>query len=324
MTIALLALALALPASLLVLWPFLVGRRDALAPASADDGRTPLEAEKREALRALRELDLDHEAGHVAAEDYALLRARYEARASEILTQLDALPPAPPPARPVARPAATARPASRVPWTRHPVTLGLTGGALLVLGVAIGLLVTRFSTPEPPDPSMTMGTMGATGAMGALGPGPAGPAAGESGGPPQPLPEGMLAGMLRAAHAALDAGRYQEAIAAYKAILRREPRNVEAITHLGVILGLAGHADPALEAFDRAIGIDPRYAHAWWDKARVLFEQKQDYAGAIAAWERFAQVAPPGPDREQAAGRIREARARLSGAAPAAPPAAKP
>jgi tetratricopeptide (TPR) repeat protein len=132
--------------------------------------------------------------------------------------------------------------------------------------------------------------------------------------------------MLQAAHQSLDAGRYQEAIAAYKAVLRRHPDNVEAITHLGVILALAGHADNALEAFDRALEIEPGYAHAWWDKGRVLAEQKGDDRGAIAAWERFLQVSPQGPDRAQAETWIREARSRLAapggGAGRASAPAA--
>ena len=99
--------------------------------------------------------------------------------------------------------------------------------------------------------------------------------------------------MLQAAHASLDAGRYQEAIAAYTAILRREPRNVDAITHLGVILALAGHHADALEAFDRALAIDPNYAHALWDKAGVQ-EARQDHAGVVATLERFVRVAPAG------------------------------
>ena len=99
--------------------------------------------------------------------------------------------------------------------------------------------------------------------------------------------------MLKAAHASLDAGRYQEAIAAYTAVLRREPRNVDAITHLGVILALAGHHAEALEAFDRALAIDPNYAHALWDKAGVQ-EARQDHAGAVATLERFVRVAPAG------------------------------
>jgi tetratricopeptide (TPR) repeat protein len=133
----------------------------------------------------------------------------------------------------------------------------------------------------------------------------------------------MLGGMLQAAHASLDAGRYQEAIAAYTAILKRDPRNVEAITHLGVILAIGGHQADALEAFDRALAIDPDYAHALWDKAGVQ-EARQDHAGAIATLERFVRVAPAGPDRDRAQERLRDAKAKLVAAPKAAAPAARP
>jgi tetratricopeptide (TPR) repeat protein len=133
----------------------------------------------------------------------------------------------------------------------------------------------------------------------------------------------MLEGMLKAAHASLDAGRYQEAIAAYTAVLRREPRNVDAITHLGVILALAGHHADALEAFDRALAIDPNYAHALWDKAGVQ-EASQDHAGAVSTLERFVRVAPAGPDRDRAQERLRDAKARLAATPKAGTPAARP
>ena len=188
------------------------------------------------------------------------------------------------------------------------------GAGLLVFGVVLGLLVSRYSTPAPPEPGMTAPPPGMPPGMG---PGSAG------GGPPRPISKEMLEGMLKAAHASLDAGRYQEAIAAYTAVLRREPRNVDAITHLGVILAIAGHHTDALEAFDRALAIDPNYAHALWDKAGTQ-EALQDHAGAVATLERFVRVSPPGPDRDRAQERIREAKARLAATPKAAAPAPRP
>jgi tetratricopeptide (TPR) repeat protein len=323
--VALFILALTVPVAAFVLWP-LRRRSDQSLFAATEMERAELEAEKLGALRALRELALDHEAGHLATDDYADLRARAEARAAAILRQLDArdtaaslltsAPPAPD------RPARIS--AARIPWTRQPAVLGLAAVGILVFGVVLGVLVNRFLTPEPSPmagPPVTM-----PGAPPMTDPGPGGPA---RSGPPRPIPPEVLAGMLQAAHASLDAGRYQEAIAAYKAVLARHPDHVEAITHLGVILAQAGHADGALEAFDRALAIDPGYAHAWWDKAGVLFDQKQDYSGAITAWERFLAIAPAaGPDRDQARARIQDARQRLAAGAKtptaAAPPVPAP
>jgi tetratricopeptide (TPR) repeat protein len=273
-----------------------------------------LETEKLEALRTLRELSLDHESGHLADVDYAELYAKAEGRVGEILRRLDQLGP-PPAALP-----RTVVPVPAVPWSRRPAVLGAVGVGILGFGVTLGVLVTHYTTPAPVEPVMGAGPAAAMGEGGPPVAPPGMPGAGPAAGAPRPIPKEVLQGMLQAAHQSLDAGRYPEAIAAYKAVLRREPQNVEAITHLGVILALAGHADNALEAFDRALSIDPDYAHALWDKAGLLYETKRDYAAAIATWERFVRVGPPGPDREQALAKIKEAQARLA-VAPAPGPA---
>ena len=318
MTTALLTLALAVPALVFAAWPSLARRsgQAGLAPAPADDERAGLENEKVIALRALRELELDRVAGHVDDEDYRDLHSRYEGDAVAVLRRLDALGPIGRPARGVPTPT----PAVATPWTRQPAILGAMGVALLVFGVVLGLLVSRYSTPAPPEPDMTTARPGAPSTMA---PGSFSGGSGGSGGAPRPLSKEMLEGMLKAAHASLDAGRYQEAIAAYTAVLRREPRNVDAITHLGVILTLAGHHADALEAFDRALAIDPNYAHALWDKAGVQ-EARQDHAGAVATLERFVRVAPAGPDRDRAQERLRDAKARLAATPKAGAPVVRP
>jgi cytochrome c-type biogenesis protein CcmH/NrfG len=57
----------------------------------------------------------------------------------------------------------------------------------------------------------------------------------------------MLARMLQAARQSLFEGRYQEAIAAYQTVLKRDPKNVDAMMHLASIVAMGGHADAALE-----------------------------------------------------------------------------
>jgi tetratricopeptide (TPR) repeat protein len=312
MTLVLFTLGLALPAVAFALWPRLAGRDRSADPVAAladDEERTGLENEKLIALRALRELELDRAAGHVTEDDYRDLRARYEAEAVGVLRQLDALGPVVPPPRAVRPPA----PGGAAPWTRQPVALGAMGAGLLVFGVILGVLVSRYSIPAPPEPVMTSAGPGAPSVVAPV----------PGGGPPRPLSKEMLQGMLQAAHASLDAGRYQEAIAAYTAILRRDPRNVEAITHLGVILAIAGHHADALEAFDKALAIDPSYAHALWDKAGVQ-EAQENHAGAIATLERFVRVVPAGPDRDRAHERLRNAKAKLAAAPKTGAPVVRP
>src|SRR5262249_37620300 len=129
------------------------------------------------------------------------------------------------------------------------------------------------------------------------------------GGTPRPLPPGMLQGMLQAARSSLFEGRYGEAIAAYQAILKRDPRNVDAMTHLGLIVASGGHADAALETFDKALTLDPNYAPALLYRGQVLYEAKQDTSGAVKAWEKFLVLTPPGEDRDRVARMIAEAQA---------------
>jgi tetratricopeptide (TPR) repeat protein len=285
---ALLPIALvALPALAFVLWPLRrLGERSAIA-APAGDRRLELAEERRSVLRALRELDFDHEAGHIADDDYQTLRERYEARAAGVLVALDALGPAPAPA-----PApAAARPRG---WARSPLALATGAVVLLAFGVALGVSVGRFTEPDqtvtPPGARVPV-------------PGPA------TSGEAAPLAPAMLAGMLQAARQALVDGQYPQAIAAYQAVLKREPRNVDALTHLALIVALGGHKDEALRTLDRAIAIDASYPPAHLYRGQVLYDQ-QDYAGAIAAWERFVALAPASADRDRVTEMVREARAR--------------
>jgi tetratricopeptide (TPR) repeat protein len=284
-----------LPALGFALWPILRAR-GALATASGippADRRLELMEEKASAYRALKELQFDYEAGHLSEDDYRGLRDRYESRAAQVLAALDALGPIPPPREQAESPATPARRG----WTRHPMTLGVGAALVLVFGIVIGLGVARFAQPEQPmaasaDPPST--------AM------PAGPPM-ASVEPGKPIPPAILAGMLNAARQSLFEGRYAEAIAAYQAVLKRDPRNVDAVTHLGLIVAIGGHADAAIEAFDKAAAIDPAYPPIYLYRGQVLYEVKQDYPGAVKAWQRYLTLVPRGEDRDRVVALLKEA-----------------
>ncbi len=121
----------------------------------------------------------------------------------------------------------------------------------------------------------------------------------------------MLAGMLRAARSSLFAGRYREAIAAYQAVLKRDPKNLDALTHLALIVAIGGHSDAALEGLANALAIDPNYPPAHLYRGQILYEVKKDYRGAIQAWEKFVALVPQGEDRARVALMIQEAKSRL-------------
>ena len=246
---------LALPAAALALWPLLRGAgaerelpEAATAKSGATDRRLELGEERRAIYRALRELDFDHEAGHLSEDDYHGLRNAYEVRAAGVLRALDAL--GAPAARPgVDAPRAVAA-AARRGWTRNPLALGAGAVSLLAFGVLLGVSVGRYTEPDsmPPAPGASVTVPPPPDAMapGAPSPGPVSPGApADAGtGPARLLSPEMLAGMLEAARQSLFAGRYAEAIAAYQAVLKRDPRNVNAMSHLGYIVALGGMPTP--------------------------------------------------------------------------------
>jgi tetratricopeptide (TPR) repeat protein len=289
--------AIVVPALAIVLWPLLGGRsaRAASSPARAsDDRRLELEEEKSALYRALRELEFDHDAGHLSDPDFQSLRERYESRAGVLITELDALGPEPPRRAP-AESAPTRAETPRASWTRHPATFAAGAAVLVIFGVIIGVNAGRFTERDD-----TFTPPGARIPVPGPPPSPVGPPMTRLE-PGKPIPPEMLAGMLQAARQSLFEGRYSEAIAAYQAVLKRDERNVDAMTHLGLIVAVGGHADSALETFDKALKIDPKYAPAYLYRGQVLYEQKQDYAGAVAAWERFMALVPKGEDRDRVA-----------------------
>ena len=301
------SVVIGVPALVFVLWPLLGrDRRRRTFLALPPDRRQELEDDKRVALAAIRELEFEHAAGHVSDVDFAELRARYEGEAAAILTELDRLGPAAPAPAPVAPPGPR-----RSAW-RHPAALAAAGVLLVVFGIAVGAGIVRYTEPDPmagqpPTGSRPLAVLpreipGATEVPSARN----APAVA----PGQPLPPEMLRGMLQAARASLAQGRYSEAIAAYQAVLKRDPNNVDATTHLGLILAVGGgpdHADRALEIFERALAIDPSYLPALLYQGQVLYETKHDVAGAVRSWEKFVALAPPGEERDRVAQLIREA-----------------
>lgn len=291
--------------------------------ASPEEARLRnLNGEKYSLYEAIQELELDYHSGKLSASDYEDLRGYYEGRAARILREIEQTPhkaaaTAPPPA-PKTKP-------KQAPVTSAPQPAALRGGrlrtsylifggaALLGFGLALGVLLTRSVQPRSEGGSITGGFLTGTpeGQQNMAGvPGDTSKALGGSSS--GPLSPEVISGMLEAARKSIDDGQFPQAIAAYEAILKRDPQNIEAITYMGYMAALAGHSDVALTAYDKALKMNPRYAAALYYKGLTLEQGKQDHAGAIKVWEQFLQVIPDGEDAKRVKGWIAEAKQKAS------------
>jgi cytochrome c-type biogenesis protein CcmH/NrfG len=150
----------------------------------------------------------------------------------------------------------------------------LSLGAVLAIGFLLGYLASAFVPLVRPSSSTGASTSG--------------PAAAR-------LSPSEVDAALKAAHASLDAGDVQAAWDKYHQILMTEPHQVEALTHLGNILMRNNQVDEAIRLYDRALGFDPNYAHALFDKGQAL-KEKGDAKGATETWKRFLTLVPADSD----------------------------
>lgn len=195
-------------------------------------------------------------------------------------------------------------PAWTMSW-KNPVVLGVAAVVLVAGGLAVGWAL-----------------------MGRPASGPAGTTPGGPGVSPQlaalqrevEREDAPIPALLAFAHQALDEQQLSASIWAYKRVLAREPKNPEALVHMGTILAMAGHMDQALANMAEALREDPKYAHAYWDRGHLLVSAKQDYKGAIADFQAFLEIIPTGQDADRARAMIAEAQ-RLSASQPTSPPA---
>jgi cytochrome c-type biogenesis protein CcmH/NrfG len=261
-----------------------------------------LRAEKDNLLRAIKDLEFDLASGKLSDADFSEMQSKYEARAMAVLQELDAqearLKKPPRSGRPAQHHTPVTVVAAHHPWSR-PAFMATVIGLLVIIVGGGGFLLGRV-TQNAPDEGL---------AREAPADAPAGGAqmiAGlEARLSQNPRDLEALIGLGRLY---LQMGQMPKAIEFYKRALEVDNNNVSALSGMAMIMAQAGHSDQALTLFDRALALNPQVPMALLFKGRILYEEKKDYAGAIASWERFLLVMPQGGPADVVRGWIEEAR----------------
>lgn len=89
-----------------------------------------------------------------------------------------------------------------------------------------------------------------------------------------------------------DVGRDMEAIEVYKKALEIYPDNVSVRTDLGTSYRRTGQTDKALQEYNRSLAIDPRHSITRYNVGVVYLWDKRDADSAIKAWEELLRIDP--------------------------------
>ena len=93
-----------------------------------------------------------------------------------------------------------------------------------------------------------------------------------------------------------EAQRFEQAIPWFESALALDPRDVSVSTDLGVAYFYTDDIDRALGQFARSLEVDPAHAQTLLDIGIVLALGKQDFEGAIEAWEEVRRLDPDSPE----------------------------
>ena len=201
-------------------------------------------------VSSLRDLEFARAAGTIAPADYARLRASLERDAF----------------------------ARRAPETRRAAPVRTLVAAALIAAVAVGTAV-FYLPPSAGDraPGETVtGTVPQTDPVAAL----------EARASANP---GDLPTQLALADGYVKAGRPQDAIPRYQAVLAKDPNNDPALDGLALILVASGSNDGAIVAANRVLAQRPKDPDALFVKGLALYG-KQDWNGAVDVWTVYLDV----------------------------------
>lgn len=121
---------------------------------------------------------------------------------------------------------------------------------------------------------------------------------------------GAVEDLLAWGRKAFELGVYEQAAEAYLEVLKKDPKNVEAVRRVGILLFMSGRPEEARLFLEIAQHAEPMAAEGWLFLGNLYFQEGR-YQEAIAAWERYLEVG--GEARERVQGLIAMARAQAQG-----------
>jgi tetratricopeptide (TPR) repeat protein len=105
-----------------------------------------------------------------------------------------------------------------------------------------------------------------------------------------------------------DAHRYVEAIPFYQQAFALNGSDVNVSTDLGTALWYAGRPVDALAQYERSLSISPTHAQTLYNVGIVRADGTHDYPGAVAAWEKLLESSPAYPNASAVRELLAEAR----------------
>lgn len=243
-------------------------------PQAADPSALPKLREEVE------ELQFDFQAGKLSETDYKAMLLELEAQVAMAEKKLQSAVPTEPDAQPITQDTEPTRPlkgpvmGQRPSYTRWPLVAG--GTFLLLFGITLGVLLTKSLRPRLSEQDTLTGDL-----LTGTGPGK------------------DISSLLAQGRASFEQQDLPKAIEAFKGALAIDPNHPEAHTYMGFILVQAGHADGALQAFDRALSSHPDFPLALWGKGMLLYRAKGDLRGARDTLEKLVSLVPAGGERDE-------------------------
>ena len=116
---------------------------------------------------------------------------------------------------------------------------------------------------------------------------------------------------IKAGNMLYDAKRYAEAVPFYQQAFALNAKDINVSTDLGTALWYSGRADEALAQYDKSLAIDASHQQTLFNIGIVKSEGKKDDAGALAVWQRLLKEHPDYPDVEHLRSVIAEAQKRV-------------